>query len=345
MIYTINTSIAIRVDANNDMGIGHVMRCIAVGEQLKKQGCEIVFLCNEIPDSLIHKICSRGFAFKHLPFSEFDISNVMHCIQDINAQYLVIDGYHLSDQYIYEARKMGIITIRFDDIRQDESSSAHIIINASSTADYKLYRKWALDAKLLLGPQYFAFREEIIDNTPSVKKRHPKKANSIFINFGGSDPLDLTYPVAISLSRVFPDATVNVITGAAFRNPDCFKNILQRNIKHFHDINNISKFMACAQLAISAGGGTIAELELYKVPTILVTTADNQIGAASKTWCHVIQSSLQKKILMDEITRSALELWNDKAIRDQMLSKLNDKLDRFGATRIAQEILKLRINR
>lgn len=341
MINKNNIKIAIRVDANNTMGIGHVMRCFAVAERLKKQGCEIFFLYNEIPESLLTKIRSKGFKVKHLPSAKSDIFNMVQSLLDISANYLIIDGYHLNDDYVVEAKKIGVMTIRLDDILQDESSSADIIINPSNSAEYNDYKKWAPKAKLLLGSRYFAFREEIIDNYVPKKKSNGENPRSIMINFGGSDPLDLSYRVALSLSKALPYVRINIITGAAYKNPSRFKSLSQENINHYHDISNMSELMASADLAISAGGGTIAELELYKVPTLLVITAENQMKAAHKTWCHVIQNSPKEEKLIENITQSSLEIWNDKSAQNKIISNITDGLDCLGSARIVTEILNL----
>ncbi len=337
----LNTTIAIRVDANNTIGIGHVMRCLAVGEQLQKQGCRIVFLCKEIPENLQGQIISRGFSLKHIPPSEGDVAPMIQYLESENAQYLVVDGYHLNDDYIHQANLMGVGTARFDDIMQDARCSADIVINASPNVDYPRYRKWAPNAKFLTGSKYFAFREEIT-STYAAKTEHPhNKLNSIILNFGGSDPLDLSYEVAVALSENIPDATINVVTGAAYKEPNRLANISHGNIKHFHNINNISELMVSASLAVSAGGGTIAELELYKVPTILVITANNQNRAAHETWCQLVDNSVNKADVVDEIIQSAVKLWHSKELCNQMLDEISGELDCFGASRIAQEILNI----
>ena len=39
--------IGIRVDGGYNIGLGHIERCLALANQLKKKGAEIFFICKE----------------------------------------------------------------------------------------------------------------------------------------------------------------------------------------------------------------------------------------------------------------------------------------------------------
>ena len=48
--------IAIRVDASNIIGSGHVYRCLVLAEELKRQKAEPVFICQKFESDLINFI-------------------------------------------------------------------------------------------------------------------------------------------------------------------------------------------------------------------------------------------------------------------------------------------------
>ena len=63
--------IVIRADASAHIGSGHVMRCLTLAGQLRKnQGAEVVFIMRELPGNLINLAEQEGFRVLVLPRAE-----------------------------------------------------------------------------------------------------------------------------------------------------------------------------------------------------------------------------------------------------------------------------------
>jgi spore coat polysaccharide biosynthesis predicted glycosyltransferase SpsG len=91
-----NETIAFRFDAASNIGIGHIMRCLALAEELIKRGNKCVFLTKTIEDKLIKKIQKAGCIYEKLP-KELDILNdvknlISYCIKN-EIRCVVIDHY------------------------------------------------------------------------------------------------------------------------------------------------------------------------------------------------------------------------------------------------------------
>ena len=56
-----NKKIAIRVDASNIIGSGHVYRCLVLAEELKKKKAEPVFICQKFESDLINFIKTQNY--------------------------------------------------------------------------------------------------------------------------------------------------------------------------------------------------------------------------------------------------------------------------------------------
>ena len=68
-------NIAIRVDASKTIGTGHVMRCLSLAEQFKKNCTEIIFVCRDLPGNLISEIELSGHQVLRLQKDEeFDVN-------------------------------------------------------------------------------------------------------------------------------------------------------------------------------------------------------------------------------------------------------------------------------
>ena len=56
-----------RVDSSNEIGTGHIMRCLTLADQLSKSKVDITFICRELPGNSNHMITKKGYELKILP--------------------------------------------------------------------------------------------------------------------------------------------------------------------------------------------------------------------------------------------------------------------------------------
>ena len=54
--------VAIRVDASNQIGTGHLMRCITLAHELTENGAECIFICREHELGLYEQIIPNIFS-------------------------------------------------------------------------------------------------------------------------------------------------------------------------------------------------------------------------------------------------------------------------------------------
>ena len=53
--------VVFRVDSSLEIGTGHVMRCLTLGEYLRNNGVDVSFICRKHSGNLISKVISKGF--------------------------------------------------------------------------------------------------------------------------------------------------------------------------------------------------------------------------------------------------------------------------------------------
>lgn len=340
--------VIVRVDANQQMGIGHAMRCLALSEELLARGISVRFVVCDIPAQLTDRLTSAGIEINSLDREEDSPESFAAKAEEAKALAAVVDGYQLGNEYEVALNARGIPSLRFDDYMPGAHSDASIIINASPHAELSAYRSWAPRAELLLGPSYITFRSDMIDGFK--RRRALQKASesassgsTILVNFGGSDPLDMTLETVLALSRAIPDAPIEAVTGAAYPNPERLADLGLENFRHHHNSSYLPAIMQRARLAISAGGLTVQELALFKIPTILAITAENQIKGAHVSWCHTLRlgfanGGTDTKGMIKEIVKEASMLWNSPQERDTIVSRIPQNLDINGAKRIADAL-------
>ncbi len=59
-------TVVFRTDASQQIGIGHVMRCLTLADALRQAGASCHFICREHPGNLIDLIRQRGHAVNSL---------------------------------------------------------------------------------------------------------------------------------------------------------------------------------------------------------------------------------------------------------------------------------------
>ncbi len=341
--------VIVRVDANQQMGIGHAMRCLALSEELLARDINVRFVVCEMPDKLTDRLTSAGIEIHNIDRDEDSSRSFAAKANEANALAAVVDGYHLSNDYDAALKARGVPSLRFDDYMPGPKSDASIIVNASPHAELAAYERWAPGAALLLGPSHITFRSDMIDGFK--RRRALQKAsdstssgNTILVNFGGSDPLDMTIETVLALSRAIPDAPIEAVTGAAYPNPERLADLGVENFRHHHNSSYLPAIMQRARLAISAGGLTVQELALFKIPTILAITAENQIKGAHVSWCHTLRlgfanGGTDTAGMIKEIVEEAGMLWKSKRERDTIVSRIPKNLDIHGAKRIADALM------
>jgi len=345
-------TIVVRVDANRLMGIGHAMRCIAVSEQLIAKGHHVIFAMHEVPSALLNRLERTKVEVLHLAKTENNPHSLYKIVQDTTAQAVILDGYHIENDYERCLKEHSAKVLRFDDYMPGVKCDANIIVNASLHANPAIYSDWAPNSRLLLGPQYIAFRSDMISAYINlVDKKLDNETltganlnTSILINFGGSDHLDLTIETASAIAQLLPEAKIEAVTGAAYPNPERISALGIKTLTHHHNTDNLAEVMQRARMAISAGGLTVTELALFRIPTILAITAQNQIKGAHVSWCHtILPNDTNGEINTSEILKKIIveteRLWNLHDERTQIVNRIPTDLDIHGARRIAEALI------
>lgn len=338
------------------MGIGHAMRCLAISEQFIARGHRVVFAMHEVPPALLARFDHAGILVFQLDQDDNSAHAFARIAAEQNAAYALIDGYHLKNQYEILLKNTSARVLRFDDFMNGSRCDADVVVNASTHAEEALYSGWAKDATLLLGPSHIAFRSDMIAarEALSAKKAAQAEKNqlngngSVLINFGGSDHLDMTIRTASAIAEMLPDAKIEAVTGAGYPKPERLQNLGIANLVHHHNTDNLAEIMQRARMAISAGGLTVSELALFRIPTILAITAQNQVKGAHVSWCHTILPDSENKsgddpIDTDDMLRKILleteRLWRLPEERSVITDRIPKEIDTFGAKRITEALL------
>ncbi len=100
--------VVIRADGNEHIGAGHIMRCLSIAEEIKKNDKCIVFvMAEEKFESLVKE---RGFETLVLHSDYSDMSSeeemVIEYTKKIKPTALIVDSYFVTPHYLEKLRKI-----------------------------------------------------------------------------------------------------------------------------------------------------------------------------------------------------------------------------------------------
>lgn len=299
--------VAFRVDASNTMGIGHVMRCLVLADELKKRGADTLFICRDFDDNLTQYINEKGHG-NCLLKKPADIKRRMladapahaawlgveweiDCDETINAlrlhgewEWLVVDHYALSSRWENRIRAHVSNILVVDDLA-DRAHDCDILLDQSYCGNNpERYNDLVPPAcKCFVGVKYVLLRPEFI--AARLTNRNTRKyVKRIFINFGGADKPNATKTALDVVKKVVPTKVqVDVVTGMSNQHLDEIINICASatNIKLHKSCNNMAELMTKADMAIGCGGVTALERAYLGLPSFVISNADNQNQAVA----------------------------------------------------------------
>lgn len=273
-----------RADASLQIGSGHVMRCLALADELKERGGDITFLCKELNGSLAGLIKERSF--RVLPIDSIDSGNDAAKTLDFlkkekqAVDWLVIDHYGLDARWEKGMRPFVKKIMVIDDLA-DRDHDCDLLLDQNFYRNMgKRYDGLVPDhCHKLLGPRFSLLRREFKEARPMVRKLNiPPKRILVFL--GGSDLTNETLKVLKAISSLDrKDIAVDVITGAINTHKDEIEKFAKSmtNVTCYHNVNNMAELMLSADLYIGAAGITTWERCCLALPSLIISIADNQI--------------------------------------------------------------------
>jgi len=341
--------IGIRADANGIIASGHIMRCIAIAEQIENRGESAIFItADHFSDILLDE---KGYNHSCLECDwqdkDLELNTLSEFIQERNITILLVDSYQVTKNYLEALHKLVKIAY-IDDLYQFEYS-VDLLINYAIEVNESAYSGYSdVSMKLLLGPKYTPLRKEFQNNNIQINS----EVKNVMITTGGSDNYHIALRLIKRITKMnsLDDICVHVIIGGFFDGADVttleklcsdYKNIVMHK-----DIKNMAEIMLQCDIAVSAGGTTLAELCSCGIPTICFAIASNQQNGINSYGKHGIMSSMgdvRENINagVDNIISQIELLKNSQNIRMQYSQKARELIDGDGAGRIADRILQL----
>jgi UDP-2,4-diacetamido-2,4,6-trideoxy-beta-L-altropyranose hydrolase len=292
--------ITFRVDASQEIGSGHVIRCLTFASELNKLGVTINFITRHHLGNLDKKIRDSGFEVNSLPSLAKDksqqglekygkwlgVSQLVDADETIKllvnkqCDWLVVDHYALDNIWEERLRPYAKKIMIIDDLA-NRKHNCDLLLDQNYIHDKGRYDcLLALGTIKFLGPKYALLRKCFLKNKEI--NVHNYSINKVFIFFGGSDLGNMTTMAIKALSQFkLKHLLVDVVIGSENPNQDALEKEIAKhsNIKLHVQVDNISELMREADIALGSGGMITWERISLGLPSIVVTVAENQVDS------------------------------------------------------------------
>lgn len=357
-----NNVIAFRVDASEKIGSGHLMRCLALAEELHNSTKEIqiILVCRELPSSQQDFIFSRGYSLKLLPnqpgcnsenelfhagwlkvSQKQDAIDTLKALENFDVEWLVVDHYAIDCKWeeILRSRikKIAVIDDLADrhhvcDLLVDQNFHA----NALNRYDHKVPET----CKLLLGPKYALLRNEFLLASPCTERLF-FSARRILICFGGVDYQNHTYATLQVVAAIGGSLEVDVVVGVQCPHIHLIQKLcIAYGYKLHIQTKNIASLMIGADLSIGSGGVSLWERCAMGLPSIVLATTHNQKEQVSSLAENgIIMAIPEIGVGIDGCLGVAMRnLINNNELRKSFSKHSLKLVDSLGASRVASHM-------
>lgn len=274
--------IIFRCNAGPQIGLGHLVRCRALAQVLKKQGVN----CTMVGPDLSYQSDEDNYIFSDwlqngtwLSAKE-DAKWLVELAEQRKARMLVLDDYRINEEYQLVLKNHNLQWVHFS--APNQNLWGDFILYTSPAAKKEAYSQYLQNPEtmLLLGPQYAILRPEF---PPKNLRPSNRPVRKVLITFGGGDDRGAIRFVleTLLLKNECKSISFLVISGKSNPRNHELSYWIGKNGKDrvVFKINppNIAQLFAECDLAVMGGGTTTYEAACCGLPMILLAISDNQI--------------------------------------------------------------------
>ena len=293
------------------MGGGHLSRCLTLANALKRNGVtQCYFILKAHQGDFTEQIISDGFEVEVIPLEfkpDYYSGDYKHWVggnipNDAKStldylyktgftfnDWLIVDHYGLDIKFEDFIANIGFNVGVIDDLVNRKHNCKFLIDQTCGRQELEYKALVDRDTVVMTGQDYCMLRPEFLKLRESslARRRQFKTIKNLFINFGSTDPTNVTSKVIDTIneaSKLF-DYNIVVAVGSNTLHLDLVKSSVANflgEITLIIDAQNMSELMFEADVAIGAAGATTWERCALGLPTVIIQTAANQSTVISR---------------------------------------------------------------
>ena len=300
--------IAIVVNAFDEIGTGHVYRCLSIASKLVFH--EVLFLIDENHQLGIDIVENYNY-----PYKLYDgMDDLVESLRMYSPQVVINDILDTSMEYVSILKNEGYFVVNFEDLGTG-TEVADVVFDA-------LYEHEVGEDKIFTGHKYYILKDEFYFQPQKIITH---MVNNVLITFGGTDPNNFTEKVIDSILSTNYEGRINVILGLGYHGLEDLISKYESNqsIQIYRNVSNISEFMFKADLIFTSAGRTMYEICSLGVPTICLCQNERELSHVFANESNgFINMGLGEDVERQQIIDEFINLVNNYDLRVEMNKKM-----------------------
>ena len=300
--------IAIVVNAYDEIGTGHVYRCLSIASKLVFH--DVLFLLDEQYQLGIDIVDNHNYPYK-LHDGKDDLLEIL---REYSPEIVVNDILDTSKEYIDSLKNEGYFVVNFEDLGTG-TESADVVFDA-------LYEHDVSERNIFTGHKYYILKDEFYFQPQKIITQ---AVNNVLITFGGTDPNNFTEKVIDSILSTSYDGRINVILGLGYEGLESLIEKYESNqsVQIYRNVSDISEFMFQADIIFTSAGRTMYEVCSLGVPTICLCQNERELTHVFANESNgFLNMGLGEAVENQQIIDQFINLVNNHDLRIEMNRKM-----------------------
>lgn len=346
-----------RADASPRIGGGHIVRCLALADDLATRGARVGFACAALPDTLANRIVGAGHRLYRLAqvpglladSDDWDASvlapdgQLADAAQALDAagavDWVVLDHYRLDAAWLDAFAQSGSRRLVVDDLA-NRPLSCELLVDQTLGRDPAAYGGLVPPAcRLLTGAHFALLRPDFAAARPdALRRRRENRVERLIVSLGTTDIGGVTLAVTEALLAADPGCAIDIVLmpGAASLAGVRSLAASHPGLTVHVDPPDLTALLADADIAVGAPGTSAWERCCVGLPTVILPLAANQRDVA---WAL---AAAEAAIVVDGVSAivpTVRRLIDDPDARARMVAAAFAVTDGHGAARVAAAML------
>ncbi|TMR10545.1 spore coat protein [Nonomuraea turkmeniaca] len=255
--------VGFRCDAGVGRGVGHLVRCVALAEELRARGVDVVFLgAVDGSEWARAQLRDRGLPLLEAPRAPARLAVLA---RELRLGAVVLDSYDLPEGTGTALRNAGLAVLAIVD-GDPLGQAADLYLDQNLGAERRPFPA----GRRLAGARYVLLRDSVLRCTRAPRElRRAGAVPRVLCFFGGTDSAGVASAWAEALLATGVPFEGTVVSPEPFAAGDAITVI--------PPTDRLPELMATADLVVTAAGSAIWELLHLGVPAALTWVAGNQL--------------------------------------------------------------------
>ena len=338
-------TVGIRCDAGPQTGVGHLVRCVALAEELTARGIAVHFLSDLGGlDWAARQLATRGLPWHPAPY---DTVGLVAAATRLGLDAVVVDSYQLPPAHSRALRASGRTVLAIvDGHLRDQEADIYVDQNLDAELSTPVLPAGAVR---LAGLDYALLRRVVHDLRPAAAPVPGSgRTPEVVAFFGGTDAYRAAPIVGGLLLRTGISCRATIVAADESLREEllALRPGPGQRLEVIAPTDRLPALLAGADLAVSASGTSTWELLCLGRPAALVWVVENQLIGYGRTTARGLAAGLGHLPALaagGDDARNAVdvlrELLASTAARTALAGRAWAAVDGLGTARVAEALL------